>query len=517
MALLLSRGQTPSFKWRPTQFEQGASFTLPAPYGGLNLRDDITALQPNEARVLENWFPGSGQVELRPGFAAHANSLGSGEVKTLATFSGYTASRLIACANGKQYNATTAGAATEIATGLSQDRWQTALYSNRLFFVNGSDTPRVYDGSTSATIAWSGSGLTNTNLINIALVRNRLWFCENNAADVWYAGVGQITSGAALTKFQLSQVASGGTCTAIGAWSRDGGAGPDDLIVFVMSTGEVIVYQGDPASTFTLIGKYPAQAAPIGRQCLFQVGGELVVITRLGLLPLSAAVGGVALDLARIDPWGKIAPTIVSDALLHGGKAGWHGCLHNGVVYINVPLTEGALSKQHVLNTRNGAWCTFTGWNGSAFASFDNSLYFGAQTGGVVRKVEGANDSGTSITAISSGAFVYPTQSQLNNVFTAIRPKMQAEGSVAGLVGVDTDFILRTLIGDSVNIINDPSTTPWGSDWGSPWGRRGEARPLWYSITGEGRAVSVRLLATASTADLRWYASDLLYRPGGIR
>jgi hypothetical protein len=515
MDLLLRNGKMPQIKHRPTQFEQGKSVTLPAPYGGLNLRDDITALKPNEARVLENWFPGSGELTLRDGFEEHGTGMGSGEVKTLAGFVGLTTSKLVACANGKIFDTTSAGAASELATGLTEDRWQHELYNNRLIMVNGADAPRDFNGSAIASTVWSGSGLTIANLVNVGLSRNRLWFCENNSADVWYAAIGAITG--ALTKFQLSQIAEGGICMAIGSWSRDSGVGADDVTVFVMSTGEIIIYEGDPASTFNKIGSYRTGAPPVGRHCIFNVGGELVVITRLGLLPVSAAIGGVALDLARIDPWGKIAPGVVRDALLYGGNAGWHGVLHEGVVYCNVPQTVGALSKQRVLNTRNGSWTDFTKWNGSSFASFNNDLYFGAQTGGTVYKVTGDNDNGEDITAYSNGAFVTPSGNDRNNVFTSIRPKMQAEGNVSGVLGVDTDYVVRSLVGDAVNIVNDPSTTPWGSEWGSPWGSVADATPLWYSINGQGRSVAVKIRATGQTADLRWFATDLLFRPGGIR
>ena len=234
MAILLRNGRMPQIKHRPTQFEQGKSITLPAPYGGLNLRDDITALKPNEARVLENWFPGSGELTLRDGYDDHATGMGSGEVKTLAGYVGLTSSRLIACANGKIFNATSAGAATELATGLTVDRWQHVLYNNRLLMVNGADAPRDYNGTAIASTAWSGSGLTITNLVNIGLSRNRIWCCENSSADVWYASIGAITG--AMTKFQLSQIASGGICMAIGSWSRDSGIGADDVTVFVMSS-----------------------------------------------------------------------------------------------------------------------------------------------------------------------------------------------------------------------------------------------------------------------------------------
>jgi hypothetical protein len=520
MSLLLTKGKLPQIKYRPTQFQQGGSVSIPSPYGGLNFREDITALQPNEARVLENFFPSSGTTQLRPGYELFGTSLGSGETKTLSAYVGPSSTKLIAGGNGKLFDVTSSGSGTQIKTGLTEDRWQTQCYNGHLFLANGVDAPLDYDGSTVNTTAWSGSGLTNSNLVNVALVRNRLWFCENNKADVWYGPIGGVTG--TLTKFQLSQIASGGYCVAIGSWSRDSGDGADDFTVFVMSTGEILIYQGDPATTFSLQGKY-AGAVPVGRQCLFKVGGELVVITRLGLLPISAAVsapsrdGTQALDLSQLEPWGKIASAIVSDAKLDGGNAGWHGKLHEGVVYINVPQSPGVLSKQYVLNTRVGAWTTYRAWNGSAFESFNNDLYFGAQKGGTVNLVGAPSDNGDDITAKANGAFSLPSGPSKTNLFTAIRPKLQANGSVSGLIGVDTEYVVRSLVGDSVDLLADTSTTPWGSPWGSPWGQPNQSEPQWFTIQGQGRAVSVRMSVTSKSQSLEWFATDLLMKPGGIK
>lgn len=131
--------------------------------------------------------------------------------------------------------------------------------------------------------------------------------------------------------------------------------------------------------------------------------------------------------------------------------------------------------------------------------------------------VSGSTDSGTDITAVANTAFIYPQQSQSTNLFTSMRPKIQASGTATGVIGVDTDFVLRTLVGNGVDLINDPSTTPWGSEWGSSWGTASDYRSLWYTIRGEGRAVSVRMRATCNSEDLRWFATDLLFKPGGIR
>lgn len=536
MALLLRNGRMPQIKLRPTQFEQGQTLTVPAPYGGLNLRDDITALKPNEARSLENWLPLTGQLSLRPGSAAFASGLGSGEVKTLAGFDYASASKLVAGANGKLYDVSSFGLGVQIGTGFSENRWQHAVTQDRIFLVNGTDAPQDWDASTLTSTSWSGSGLTITNLINVALVRNRLWFCEKNKGHVWYGGIAAVTG--ALTKFQLDQIADGGYCMAVGSWSRDAGDGADDLTVFVMSTGQIIVYQGDPATTFSIVGKY-AGAPPIGRRCTVKVGGELVVITRLGLLPVSAAIGGVALDLARIDPWGKIAPGIAEDAALYGSNEGWGGILHLGLVYINVPQSVGVLSKQYVLNTRNGAWTTYKGWNASSFASYGNYLYFGGETGGVVRKVTGSSDTAVGvgtyeaslplllnapliedavdIEARANGAFVTPQSGYKTNLYTAIRPKFQALGNVTGRIGVDTDYVTSTMTGNSVDLVSNTSSTPWGSPWGSPWAQDQEVTQTWFSTKGQGRAVAVALQLAGQSVDLRWFASDILYKPGGIR
>ncbi len=504
----------------PTRFDAGNAFVAQSPYGGINLRDDVSAIQPNQARFLDNWLPDSGALKVRPGFEAYASGVGTGEVETLATFEGTTAEVMLAAANGDFYNVSSAGSALELTGALSdfsEDRWQHANFNNRLFFVNGVDTPLHFDGSAIATTAWTGTGLTISNLVNVANVRNRLWFCETGSADVWYGGIGSITG--SLTKFPLSQIASGGFCQAIGSWSRDAGDGQDDLTVFVMSTGQIIVYRGDPASSFELVGKFGDEnsAPPIGRQCLIKVGGELVVITRLGLLPLSAAMSAASsLDFSVLDPWGKIAALIRTEAESHGAKPGWHGALHNGILYINIPQSAGILSKQIVLVTRTGAWSTYSGWNASSIRAFDNALYFGAQTGGLVRKVVKGDDNGAAVIATARGAFLTPSGNR-TNVFTAIRPRIQAQGDVAGFVGVDTDFFERPLIGNSVDLVRDIDTTPWGSPWGSPWGAKPEPIATWFSVNGDGRNAAVKLQVFAQSDEVKWLATDVLYRQGGIR
>ncbi len=96
-------------------------------------------------------------------------------------------------------------------------------------------------------------------------------------------------------------------------------------------------------------------------------------------------------------------------------NGGWHGALHLGIFYGNVPQTEGAISKQWVLNTRagdGGAWTNYTKWNASQFAVLGSDLYFGHQTGGTVMTVTGSTDHGSPIVKLANGAFKYPRGAQ---------------------------------------------------------------------------------------------------------
>src|SRR5262245_41661823 len=108
MGLLMPRGRRKlNFKWKPQAFQAGSVLTLPAPFAGLNLRDDITALQKNEAPLPTNLVPTTGQLSVRDGSDTHANGMTlNGAVETLVAFIGYTASKMLAAAGGRIYDVT---------------------------------------------------------------------------------------------------------------------------------------------------------------------------------------------------------------------------------------------------------------------------------------------------------------------------------------------------------------------------------------------------------------------------
>lgn len=492
----------------------GQVVPFPSATNGLNLRDDIAAIRPDEARVLINWLPNGSVLEPREGYSSQSTSVGSGDVATVMVHEGVSAITPVAASNGGLFDVSgSSPSAIAAASTYSDNDWSWVNFGGKLLGVNGTDAPFDYDGSSLASTSWSGSSLTITNLRTIEVVRNRAWFTENNSADVWYGGIGSITG--ALTKFQLSQIASGGFCTAICSWTRDGGDGADDFTVFIMSTGQVIVYQGDPASTFSLVGKYET-ARPIGARCYVKVGGDVVLITAGGFAPLSIVAGGQPTALIDIPVWGKVAPGVVTDFDNYGGNTGWQGIYYRGLVIFNVPVGNSE-AKQYVLNTRGApAWTTYD-YPAASFVDYDGTLIFGGLGDATVWAAGGTTDNTGDISLTSRSGYLQ-SPNGLNWRVTKLKPFFRGDGGLSGFVDISVDFVDGDLVGNSQEFIGpDESGTDWGDDWGEEWSGGLQTFNDWLSVSGRGVAVSIKSELETSADNVAWTQTSLMVKQGGAR
>ena len=128
------------------------SVSVPAPIGGLNSRDSVDNMQPLDAITLTNMFPTVGKITLRDGYSSFCTGVGSGDVETLAEHNAGDNRQLLAVgSDGVLYQINT-GSAVSKKTGLSNGRFQTAAFNGRTLFVNGTDTPFSWDGSSAANL-----------------------------------------------------------------------------------------------------------------------------------------------------------------------------------------------------------------------------------------------------------------------------------------------------------------------------------------------------------------------------
>jgi hypothetical protein len=130
--------------------------SIPAPIGGLNARDSIAEMPPTDAVIMDNWFPKTTTVALRPGYISYTTGFAS-PVESLMTYRSATANKMFAASGTAFYDASSAGAVgAAVVTGLSNARWQSANFGTAggqfLYCVNGTDNARLYDGSKWMTV-----------------------------------------------------------------------------------------------------------------------------------------------------------------------------------------------------------------------------------------------------------------------------------------------------------------------------------------------------------------------------
>lgn len=490
--------------------------SVPAPVGGWNARDSLAEMDPKDAVLLDNWFPAQGQCEMRAGYTSHATGMGT-NVQTLGEFNAGSARKMFAAANGHIWDCTAAAAATSLASGFSNDKWQWAQFDDatggaRVGLVNGEDAPQIYNGSTVAAMTISGSGLTTTTLDGIFIFKGRSYFWSTADQDFWYSATGAL--GGSLTNFPLGRVTgSGGNLICVGSWSRDAGDGQDDLIAFILSSGDCLVYQGSnpgDSTDWALIGAFKI-GAPLGIRAAVKVGGDLIIITRDGYVSLGQMMATGRNESKAISD--KIRKAVLSAADLYSGNWGWQALLYpaKNMGIFNVPLSATTF-QQHVINTLTGAWCRFKGINAQTFALYNDELYFGG-AGVVYKALTGQDDNGDPITAKGQTAWNY-LGSNVKKRFTGMRHLLELSGSLTFDAGLATDFSLIT--GEPV----ESSDVVVASDWDdavwdvASWSDESVISDQWIGADADGYNVSSQLTIVSSTRTANWLGTHYVYEPG---
>ena len=244
----------------------GANATVPAPIGGLNTRDSVDLVPPTDAIRLDNFFPARSHVQVRNGYVDHVTSLPS-TVQSLMVYNSGTASTMFAASGTAVYNVTSAGSVgSAVITSLTNAKFEsvntTTSGGSFLWICNGADAPRHWNGSAWATPTLSG--VTATNIANVTVFKERLFFVFNNSLTFGFLPVNAVAG--TVAEFNLGSVFSmGGQLQAIGTWTRDGGAGPEDNALFWTDQGEIAMYSGtDPADAakWSLVGVYRVACHP---------------------------------------------------------------------------------------------------------------------------------------------------------------------------------------------------------------------------------------------------------------
>lgn len=493
--------------------------SLPAPTGGWNARDGLTAMGPLDAVTLTNWFPATTECVLRSGYTEWATGI-TGQVESLMAYAGGSTDEFFAIADDSVYDVTNDGAVgAPVVTGLSNARWNYCNIAtsggNFLSMANGVDDPYVYDGST-----WTNptiTGVTASTLESPILYAQRQFFIGKDTLKTWYLPVDSI-AGAANPVDIAPFATKGGYIVAHGTWTIDAGQGVDDHYVIMTNKGQVIVYQGtDPSSanSWSMVGVWDI-GSPVGKRSLYKYAGDMLIVCQDGVIPMSAA-----LQSSRVNPKVAITDKIqyaISQAITdYGSNFGWQLLYVPTInqLWLNVPVNEGQNQEQFVMNTISGSWCNYQGWNANCFEVYNDEPYFGGD-GFVAKAWNSQADAGVQINAYGVQAFNNFNGAGTLKRFTMSRPIIRADGTPAIAAGIDIDFDLTDV---SAPLTTYPTNYGYWdqSNWDAvDWGGGFKVIQYWQGLNGVGYYGAPIVRVASNQVQVRWVSTDIVIEGGAI-
>ena len=421
----------------PPQVAQKLEFTtLPAPTRGIVLDENETYMKPGATVVMDNWKPTLKGVSLRGGCEEW---LQLPETTPVISAFNYASSsinhQMFACNATKVYNVTTVPA-VQVASGHTSGNYAAAQMANAsddwLIAVNDAGNPPLrYNGTAwevmdaayvpagglpSKITGPAGSAVENgQNLVYICKYRGRFFFIELNSMNAWYLPLNAV--GGALLQIPLSGAfTKGGKLLFCTAWSIDAGDGIDDKLIFMSDLGEIVVFTGgDPSSAanWKQEGRFD-MSPPLGMNAHLMVGGEVLVATVDGILPVSGAIRKTRAELELSAVTHTIRP-MWREEVVDKREHNWSMCKWDEYGAIFCTLPGGAPGKYRCLavNAATSAWTRFTGWDVMCWLRLNENMFFGTQDGRIMQADRTGYDDGKPYVATLVGGwdmFASPSQ-----------------------------------------------------------------------------------------------------------
>jgi len=435
-----------------------------------------------------NWHPHTDEAVNQISYDALTADFALGE-----TLTGGTSSATAEILGVVQLTATTGTIKLGAITGTFQD-------NETITSASGSATSA---STTSAASTVTVTGVATSALSHVWLYRQRLFFIEKDTLKAWYLPTAQV--GGAAADISLAGIFRRGGSLLTGAtWSLDSGDGIDDKAVFISTEGEVAVYSGSDPSTpadWQLEGRYDI-GRPLGKKALMQAGGDLVIATDDGIVPLSQVIqkDPAALSLSAVtrpiqDTWSREVSS--SDEMVQLVK--W---TKENMMCVVLPESTRMLTA----NLQTGAWASQSGWPADCAVEYGGSVYIGRANGRIYKLNDTGADDGSTFTARVCFAFTDMGDPAAYKVATMARAAFFATGEYTYKLGVATDYNPTFKAApDAANVTTDAMV--WDvSNWDEAvWGggvadARVGVQELWRSVGGAGYTMAPTVQISSGSA-----------------
>ena len=435
---------------------------LVAPVGGLNLRDPISAMAPTDCLVLDNMIPRPGGLELRAGYTEHCTGL-AGAAKSLFGYVGGndTANKLFAAQGGNIYDVTSnPPVLSQSATGSTDDMWFTVQFSTGadMFLLAVSTSGGYWTYSTaSGWVKRTPTGLPS-NPKTVCVWKRRVWFTCENDTNVYYMNNTDAITGTVTALPMGAQLRNGGYIACGFNWTLDAGINVDDLLVFIGTQGDVIVWQGtDPtsAATFGINGVWYVGPVPTKGMFWTPMGGDVMLASQAGVTLLSAIVKGTFDSINRDSPASKILPALrpLVDRFRTTEQWAVVPIAKENVLVIKPPKVDGNWIW-YVMELSTGSWCRFTGIPSQCMTTLKGVVYTADDTGKIYRALYGSTDgvtlagvAGNQVEADVFAAFnAYGIPANLKK-WSMVRPSFISSTAPSVKLQMNTQYSFNTVEG----------------------------------------------------------------------
>ena len=523
----------------PRQGLQHAVSTVLPPVHGLNSTGAVAQMPAEDALTMDNLVSTDLGVAVREGYFDYATHINGGaEIRTVFAYNGAPGSAMISPLATSELFAATDNGIFDIEGGGDMTGLAPAIalsgntYAGRLSTVHFTNDIGVqYLPACSETdggflyngVAWMKmtsvggpgpgiiTGVDPATFVQVCAFKKRLMFVQRNSGKVWFLAANAVGGVASVFDFgPLLQ--HGGQVLALINWTQDGGDGTDDRLVIIGTAGDLVVYEGtDPSNSnlFNNVGTWYIGQPPVGRRCFSQTGGNPMVLTTFGIIPVGDVVQGgidniLQANTELLQQLRKIQATLSHDFETLLDVPGWELDIIPSkalLVLARPSLTENTFI-QYAFQQHNLAWSRLLDIRAVTFGRRLSEYYGGTEDGRVLRVLAGATDGGdllgnnsTEIRSRLTPAFSYFGDPATLKQALMMRVNYLSSISPAYTILMNVDFSPTDLSSPSGAPAPDAVGSLWdGAFWDAGYwaGGRGSFGE-WRSIEGMGYSLSPTL------------------------
>jgi hypothetical protein len=526
----------------PQSLGQQVTTTLP-PVQGLNSTGAVANMAANDAVQMDNMVSAGLGVAIREGFYEYATNIGGDstrEVRTVMSYEGAPAdatasplsnSVLFAAVDTGIFNIEGGGNMAAVPAAIALSGATNAARFSRVQFTTDSGQYLFACSETDGAFMFNGvawmkctsiggpgpgfiTGVDPGSFVQVVAWKKRLMFTERASARVWILDVGAVGGVAEVFDFG-PQLLNGGAVLGLANWTQDDGAGIDDRLVILGSSGDLVIYAGtdptDPAK-FENLGTWYIGQPPVGRRCFTTSGGNVYILTQFGVIPVNQVVQGgldnlLTSDTQLIAQLRKIQDALTNDFSTLLNADGWEllSLPSKALLYIARPSISVTEHIQYGFQLHNMAWSRFLDVPAKTFSRRLNEVYGGTDDARVLRVLDGYTDGRkldgtgeTEIRARLTPAFSYFGNPAVLKQAAMIRPNFLSTIAPAYAVVMNVDFQLTEYLGNP--IAGATSGSLWDQAfWDQAfWASGAISFAEWRSIEALGYALAPTLYISAA-------------------